>query len=169
MRDSEVVLSENPFLKGSRGEWYLVVQAGLFALLVFGPRTWKGLPAWSAPLTRIGVVGGGVLFAAGILLAAAGAISLGRNLTPLPQPKTDAALIVTGAYRLVRHPIYSGIALMALGWGLWLPGWLTIGYAILLFVFFDVKSRREERLLEAKFPEYAEYRKRVRKLVPFVY
>jgi protein-S-isoprenylcysteine O-methyltransferase Ste14 len=58
---------------------------------------------------------------------------------------------------------------MALGWGLWLPGWLTIGYAILLFVFFDVKSRREERLLEAKFPEYAEYRKRVRKLVPFVY
>jgi protein-S-isoprenylcysteine O-methyltransferase Ste14 len=48
-------------------------------------------------------------------------------------------------------------------------GWLTIVYAAALFVLFDVKSRREERWLVQKFPEYRDYQRRVRKLVPFVY
>jgi protein-S-isoprenylcysteine O-methyltransferase Ste14 len=164
-----VAVSDKPWWKGSRGEWYLIVQAGLFLLLAFGPRTWQGLPAWGPPYTWLGSLGGGVLFLVGILLAATGAVNLGRNLTPLPRPKEHATLIVTGAYRLVRHPIYSGITFIAIGWGLWLNSWLTIGYALLLFAFFDIKSRREERWLENKFPGYAAYRKRVRKLIPFVY
>lgn len=156
-------------LKGARGEWYLVIQAVLFWLLIFGPRTCQGVAVWGSPYTWFGSIGGGVLFLAGILLAATGAVNLGKNLTPLPDPKENAMLIVAGAYRVVRHPIYSGITCMAFGWGLWLHSWLTIGYALLLFAFFDVKSRREERLLEEKFPEYAAYRKRVHKLIPFVY
>jgi protein-S-isoprenylcysteine O-methyltransferase Ste14 len=162
-------VSHKPWWKGSRGAWYLVVQAGLFLLLVFGPRTWQGVPEWGTPYMRLGSIGGGVLFLAGVLLAAIGAVNLGRNLTPLPQPKENGTLIVTGAYRFVRHPIYSGITFMAFGWGLWLHSWLTIGYALLLFAFFDIKSRREERWLVEKFPEYAAYRSRVRKLIPFVY
>ena len=81
----------------------------------------------------------------------------------------NATLVVAGAYRLVRHPIYSGLAAMAFGWGMWVHGWLTLGYALILFVFFDCKSRREERWLREKFPEYAAYQRRVRKLIPFVY
>ena len=162
-------MSHNPFWKGSRGEWFLVVQAGLFLLLVFGPRTCRGMTVWEPQFTWIGSLGGGVLFLAGAVLAASGVISLGKNLTPLPLPKEHATLIVTGAYRFVRHPIYSGITFMAFGWGLWLHSWLTLGYALLLLIFFDIKSRVEERLLVEKFPEYSSYRKRVRKLVPFVY
>ena len=109
------------------------------------------------------------MFLAGILLAATGAVKLGKNLTPLPRPKENATLVVTGAYGLVRHPIYSGITFIAFGWGLWLHSWLTICYALLLFAFFDIKSRREERWLEEKFTGYAAYKKRVRKLIPFVY
>lgn len=157
------------FLKGARGEWYLVVQAGLFLLLAFGPRTSGWLPAWESPYTWIGALAGGALFLAGTLLTATGAINLGKNLTPLPDPKEHATLIVSGAFRFVRHPIYSGITFMAFGWGLWLNSWLTSGYALLLFAFFDIKSRREERLLEGRFPEYADYRKSVRKLIPFIY
>jgi protein-S-isoprenylcysteine O-methyltransferase Ste14 len=165
----EVAVSHTPWWKGSRGEWYLVVQAALFLLLAFGPRTWRGLPAWDSPYSWLGSLVGGVLFLAGALIAATGAVNLGKSFTPLPRPKENATLIVTGAYRFVRHPIYSGITFMAIGWGLWLHSWLTIGYALLLFAFFDIKSRREERWLEEKFPEYADYRKRVRKLIPFVY
>jgi len=105
----------------------------------------------------------------GGLLAVAGIFGLGANLTALPYPKDEATLVETGPYRLVRHPIYSGVILMAFGWALWVHGWLTIGYAIILFVFFDVKSRREEQWLKGKFPDYAAYQKRVRKLIPFVY
>lgn len=162
-------MSDRQWWKGSRGEWYLLVQAGLFLLLAFGPRNWEGLPAWGYPYGWLASLVGGVLFFAGIVLAATGAANLGKNLTPLPRPNEKGTLIVTGAFRLVRHPIYGGITLIAFGWGLWLHSWLTILYALLLFAFFDIKSRREEQWLVEKFPEYAAYRKRVRKLIPFVY
>jgi protein-S-isoprenylcysteine O-methyltransferase Ste14 len=47
--------------------------------------------------------------------------------------------------------------------------WLTILLALLLFVFFDIKSRREEKALSAKFSAYAAYQQRVRKLLPYLY
>lgn len=162
-------MSDKQLWKGPRGEWYLVVQGCLFLLLMFGPHDIDGAIVWSAPYAWIGTTGGGALFFAGVFLAAAGSIRLGRNLTPLPVPKKHATLVVTGVYRLVRHPIYSGIVLMAFGWGMWLDSWLTVAYALLLFLFFDIKSRHEERLLAEKFPEYAVYRKNVKKLIPYLY
>ena len=162
-------MSPAPLWKGPRGEWYLVVQAFLFTLLIFGPHSCCGMPAWGGSYGVMASWGGAILFGAGTLLAAVGVWNLGRNLTPLPCPKEHAQLIVSGAYRIVRHPIYSGILFMAFGWGLWLNSWLTVGYALLLFAFFDIKSRYEERLLVEKFKEYTSYRMRVRKLIPFIY
>ncbi len=162
-------MSQSPWWKGSRGEWYVVAQITLFALVMFGPRTWAGWPAWSFPYTWLGRMVGGALLLTGGLLALAGIFKLGVNLTPLPYPQDQAALIETGPYQLVRHPIYSGAILMALGWAGWVHGWLTIGYAIVLFVFFDIKVRREEQWLKDKFSGYVAYQKRVRKLIPFIY
>ena len=156
-------------LKAKRGEWYLVVQAGLFLLLAFGPRSNQMTGKWAFPYPWICSLGGRGMILIGILLAATGAVNLGKNLTPLPSPKANSVLIVAGAYRLVRHPIYSGVTFMAIGWGVWLQSWLTICYALFLFAFFDIKSRHEERLLADKFPEYSAYRRRVRKLIPFIY
>ncbi len=161
--------TKSPWWHGKCGEWYLLLQAGLFTLVAVGPRSWPGLPAWSKGWSLAGLICGGLLLLAGAMLAVAGAVDLGHNLTPLPRPKDDATLVVTGIYRLVRHPIYSGLTAMAFGWGLWVHGWLTLGYALLLFAFFDLKSRREERWLREKFPAYAAYQRRVRKLIPFVY
>lgn len=155
--------------RGSRGEWFVVVQAGLFLLVMLGPRDWSGFPAWIAPYSRLGSIGGGMLMVAGLVLALGRTFSLGKNLTPLPHPKSDATLVVNGAYRLVRHPIYSGIIFIISGWGLWLNSFLVIGYALIFFLFFDIKSRREEIWLAERFPEYAGYQKRVSKLIPFVY
>jgi protein-S-isoprenylcysteine O-methyltransferase Ste14 len=154
---------------GARGEWYLVIQACLFLLLIFGPSRCHWLPEWRSPYTWIGSLAGACLLVTGILLAVYGTFSLGSNLTPLPHPKDDSTLIVSGAYRLVRHPIYSGITFMAFGWSLWLNSWLTVGYTLLILGFFDLKSRFEERLLTQRFQEYAAYQKRVRKLLPFIY
>lgn len=161
-------MTRKPFWNGSRGEWYLVVQGVLFLLLAFAPFAFREA-AWDFPYSLSASLAGAGLFSAGSLVALAGVISLGKNLTPLPLPKENSVLIVTGAYRFVRHPIYSGLIFMAFGWGLWLHNWLAIVLALLLLIFFDIKSRFEERLLLDKFPEYAEYRKRVRKLLPFIY
>lgn len=163
------MISKTPWWKGPRGEWYVVGQALLFVLLVFGPRTGFGWPAWSDPYTWLGLIGGGILGVFGGLLALAGIFRLGVNLTPVPYPKEQAVLIETGPYRLVRHPIYSGAILMAFGWALWVQGWLTLVYAAMLLFFFDFKARREEQWLNEKFSAYAAYQKRVHKLIPFVY
>ena len=160
---------ETKWWRGKRGEWYVVIQAGLFVLVILGPRTLPGLPAWP-PAARLPVLlFGGALLLSGVLLALWGAVSLGSNLTPLPLPKDGARLVETGAYRLVRHPIYGGIILLAYGWSLLAQGYLTLCYATLVLIFLDLKSRREERWLVERYPGYHDYRKRVRKLIPYIY
>jgi protein-S-isoprenylcysteine O-methyltransferase Ste14 len=116
-----------------------------------------------------GTGGGLLLILAGVSLLGSGIFSLRKNLTPLPRPSEKTTLIETGPYRIVRHPMYGGGVLMALGWALLVHSFLTIGYALLLFIFAHFKSRREERWLVEKFPKYADYQKRVPKLIPFVY
>lgn len=161
--------TRHPWWKGRRGEWYVVLQGLLFALVVFGPRTGFGLPPWPQGLATAAAWAGGTLIVAGIAMALAAALHLGTNLTPLPYPRDGARLVVHGLYRLVRHPIYCGVLLTAFGWALFVQGWLTLAWAAVLFVFFDIKSRREEAWLVQRFPAYADYRRRVRKLLPFVY
>ncbi len=158
-----------PWWKGTHGEWYVVAQAVLGVLVIFGPRTCTGWTAWVHPYTQISSIAGGILCLVGGLLFVAGIRELGSNLTAVPFPKAQATLVESGPYRFVRHPMYSGAAIAALGWALLVQGWLTIGYAIILFLFFDVKSRREEQWLKEKFSGYETYRSRVRKLIPFIY
>ena len=161
--------SHIPWWKGARGEWYVVAQAVLAVLVVFGPRTLEGWAAWVHPYAEISAIAGVTLFLIGGLLFAAAIFKLGPNLTPVPFPKPEGTLVETGPYGFVRHPMYSGAVMIALGWALWVHGWLTIGYAIALFLLFDVKSRREEKWLVVKFSGYESYRRRVRKLIPYVY
>jgi protein-S-isoprenylcysteine O-methyltransferase Ste14 len=162
-------MEPKPWWTGSRGEWYVIVQFGLFALVAFGPKSLAGLRQWGEPWSGVSLAIGLVLGAAGAWLALAGLVNLGRNLTALPHPKDDATLVETGAYAVVRHPIYSGLLLGAFGWALVVSSPLTLLYATILLVFFDFKSRREERWLAKKFANYVDYQKRVRKLIPFIY
>lgn len=147
----------------------MVVQFILFGLIALAPFVLRPSAPWPTPWHTIGLAAGLVLMGAGLLLALAGVWSLGDNLTAVPHPKDDAHLVAHGAYRLVRHPIYSGIILGAFGWGLLMNSWFTLLLALLLFLFFDTKSRREEQWLAEKYSDYGQYRKRVRKLIPFVY
>lgn len=103
------------------------------------------------------------------MLAATGTFNLGRNLTPFIIPKTSSVLLDKGAYSIVRHPIYSGLLQLALGWGLLTHSWLAIGYTLLLLLVFTLKSRREEEILMKLFPGYKDYSRRVRRLIPFIY
>jgi protein-S-isoprenylcysteine O-methyltransferase Ste14 len=160
---------QNSWWQGKRGEWYLVIQAVLITLVIFGPLSFTALPSWPEAFKWPSAILGGALVLAGALLSFLGAFSLGRNLTPLPHPKDDSRLVENGAYSLVRHPIYGGIVFMAYGWSMLSRSWPTFAYATMLFLFLDLKSRREERWLREKFPGYLEYSKRVRKMIPFIY
>ena len=158
-----------PWWKGARGEWYVVAQAVLMLLVFVGPRTLPGEAEWSLPFASQRHAIGVILFVAGGVFFLAGLLRLGSALTPLPYPKEGAPLVQTGPFSLVRHPLYSGGLIAALGIALMVSGWLTLLYVAALFVLLDIKSRQEERWLAQKFPEYAAYQHRVRKLIPFLY
>ena len=129
-----------------------------------------GLPVWldhlaSGPQRWIGLA----LFVAGLALGGWSRHSLGRSFTPFPRPVEGGTQATHGPYGWVRHPIYSGIVLSSAGWALAWQSWIGAVLSMILLVFFDQKARREERWLGEAYPGYAEYKRRTKKLIPFVY
>ena len=151
----------------ARGGWWVVTQFPLLLLAYLIPG-WTGT-AITGSLASMLMYAGQALLIAGALLAFTGAVSLGRWLTPFPQPLPESQLRTTGAYALVRHPLYSGILLMAFGWSLYSNSVAGLAFDAMLFVFFDRKAVHEERWLAEKFSGYAAYRSRVKKLIPWIY
>lgn len=143
---------------GPRGEGWTVAQVALmFAIIVAGVAG----PAWPMDASSLRR-GAGILFAiGGVAMLAGGMVGLRHSLTPFPRPLEGARLQVSGVYRLVRHPIYGGLILVALGWSL-NSSPLTLVLTVSLAIVLEVKSRLEESMLALRFPEYGAYRHRVR-------
>ena len=153
--------------KGS-GIGFVVVQGFLLAVLFFGPNYLNTHASIAPPNALLLWLGYGT-FILGAVIALIAAFNLGKNLTPLPRPKENAELIQGGLYRFVRHPIYFGVIVLSLGWGLIQQSTLVWLYVLTIIIFFDIKSRKEEEWLQVKFTAYAGYKKRVRKLFPWIY
>jgi protein-S-isoprenylcysteine O-methyltransferase Ste14 len=153
--------------KGS-GIGFVVVQAVLLGILFFGSRHFNADTSITPPKDLLLWLGYGI-FTLGTAIALMAAFNLGKNLTPLPRPKENAELMQGGLYGFVRHPIYFGVIVLCLGWGLIQQSTLVWLYVVIIALFFDIKSRKEEQWLQAKFSAYANYQGRVRKLIPWVY
>jgi protein-S-isoprenylcysteine O-methyltransferase Ste14 len=158
--------------KAVRDPW-VSSQLGFMLLIAFGapllPR-YINLGAADFLLNRVDPVWirslGGVLLATGALLAAWGAKSLGRNLTPGTEPLAGADLVTGGAYAHARHPIYAGAVLLLSGYTLAWSNWtLALLAGLLALQFFTAKARREERWLTERFPGYPDYRRKVPRMV----
>ncbi len=79
-------------------------------------------------------------------------------------------LATGGPYALVRHPIYAGMNLLALGTAVWVPTLLTWVAVALMFIGSDLRCRTEERMLAQAFGEqYRAYCARTRRFVPGLY
>ena len=152
---------------GPRGEGWVLVQGILFVLIIAAGVRVGG--AWAREARTVTTVVAGLLMVAGALLAISGVVELRGSFTPLPRPRHGARLVETGAYRLVRHPVYGGIVMGALGWGLFTASPISIGLALVLLAFFRLKSAREEAWLADVYPGYEAYRSRTRRLIPFIY
>ena len=159
-----------PQVQAPRGSGigFVLVQAVLLGILFFGPTHFNPDASIEPPNDLLLWCGYGI-FILGTVIALIAAINLGKNLTPLPRPKENAELIQRGLYRFVRHPIYFGVIVLSLGWGLIQQSALVWLYVLIIAIFFDIKSRKEEQWLVERFSAYVGYQGRVRKLIPWVY
>ena len=106
---------------------------------------------------------------AGLAFTVWARITLGRNWSAEVTFKQDHELIESGPYALARHPIYTGLIVMALGTAI--NYGRAIGFALLLALCGGLwwKARQEEKIMSSHFPDaYADYKMRVRAVIPFV-
>jgi protein-S-isoprenylcysteine O-methyltransferase Ste14 len=108
---------------------------------------------------HVAVISGGILLSSGTGVALAGAIALGRNITPFPKPSEKAKLVRRGIFSLIRHPIYTGVMCASFGWALVWQSRPALLMALGLIPFLDAKARREEKWLREQFSDYGEYEK----------
>lgn len=99
----------------------------------------------------------------GFLIIIIAILQLNKNLTPLPTPKENGSLINTGLYKYVRHPIYSGIFLAAIGIAFYTGSYWQLAISFILLILFYFKSKYEESLLNEKYKEYEHYKKVTRR------
>lgn len=142
--------------------WLFVgVQLALLVAILLLPAgdAWS-TPSWLVTASRwLEWVGAAVLVG--------GLLGLGRSATPLPSPVPHGELRTGGLYRLVRHPVYSGVILLTVGAAI-PSGNVTVVLAVVaLTVWFMLKARWEEKRLAARYPGYAGYAAHTPRFVPF--
>lgn len=139
---------------------FVVVQFALIVAIVL-------LPAGEAwPLPRWLELVGRAMELAGVVLLVAALVSLNTSLTALPTPTPHSTLKTGGLYRVVRHPIYSALVLLAAGATVVARSWWVLAATVALAAWFSAKARWEERHLRARYPDYEAYAARVPRFVP---
>jgi protein-S-isoprenylcysteine O-methyltransferase Ste14 len=135
----------------------------LLSLLVFSSSS-------EAPIALLPALSGCLVALAGGGLLLRSRAELGAAWSLVPKAGQGADLVTTGPYRLVRHPIYLGLALLAMGQALAFANWPA--FLIVLCGIIPTlawRARVEEQLLSRTFGQrYEVYRERTRMIVPYL-
>jgi protein-S-isoprenylcysteine O-methyltransferase Ste14 len=112
-----------------------------------------------------------ILFASGWWIAY---LALKQNPFAAPvvkhQTEREQVVIDTGVYRIVRHPMYSGGALLMVGMPLWLESYAAALFAIVPVTALIIRILFEEEFLKRELKGYQDYIVKIRyRLIPFVW
>jgi protein-S-isoprenylcysteine O-methyltransferase len=114
---------------------------------------------------------GWVAMIAGIAIRLASLLTAGKSFNHFVQDrkKKGHVMVTWGVYRFARHPGYLGFYIFALGTQTMLHNPVAlIGFAVVLWRFFDDRITYEEKKLLKFFPAYSDYRKRTPTWIPFI-
>ena len=146
-----------------RARWGLLLQSIAYVLLWQG-HFWSRSPeAWQTALS--------VLFLAlAILLSWTSTRALGRHLRFDAALSPDHELVRSGAYRVLRHPIYASMFSLLLGIGFMVASPLLFLSAILVFLAgTEIRVHVEDKLLASRFGnEFQNYQHTVSAYIPLV-
>ena len=141
---------------------FVITYAKAFAIGVLG---YQLIPAGDVS----GAVGLGVCIS-GVAFAIWARRTLGDNWSGRVTLKKEHELIQSGPYRIVRHPIYTGFEIGLLGVAITIGQLKGLAGVSILFANHYFKTRMEEEIMYRTFPtQYADYARRVKRLIPFVF
>ncbi|MDL2235807.1 isoprenylcysteine carboxylmethyltransferase family protein [Christensenellaceae bacterium OttesenSCG-928-L17] len=132
------------------GLYYLVLLFRLFAL----------------PIHDISMIAGTLLVVSGTIINIVARAQLGNNWANHIKIYTDHKLITTGLYSICRHPLYSSLFLALFGGALAYSNWFAAILTASIFIpMMNYRAKQEEVLLSKEFPEYKNYKKKVRRFI----
>ncbi len=86
-----------------------------------------------------------------------------------PEILPGASLKTKGPYKLIRHPMYTSVLCLILLWVINDFSFIRAGIYLILITDLIIKINYEERLLSEKFENFSEYKRRTKKIVPYIY
>ena len=105
---------------------------------------------------------------AAVLLMIAARITFGRRSFHAAANPTAGGLVTNGPYAWLRHPIYAAVLYFVWSTALDHHTWQALAAAALVTVGGIIRMLTEETLLVQRYPEYADYRSRTARVVPFL-
>jgi protein-S-isoprenylcysteine O-methyltransferase Ste14 len=160
----------NPGKKEDRGNRWIFgpILVVTLALTVLPPYL-DGRDLWTTDEAVTPYVGL-VLLTLGGALRLGAVFVLGRRFTGLVAIQEGHRLQTDGLYRYIRHPSYTGMLLYMAGYVLVFRCWLGLILVAITLAILCARMNAEEAFLEGEFGEdYASYRRRTWRLVPWVY
>ena len=150
--------------RGVRPVGLLIIALGALVIRAVRPGGPTGLMVGSPVVRGIGAA----LVACGLGTAVWARVVLGRDWGMPMTEREQPHLVTSGPYRLIRHPIYSGIVLATIGTALAVSlGWLVP--AAVVAAYFGYSATVEERIMSEQFPDtYPEYQAHTKMLIPFL-
>jgi protein-S-isoprenylcysteine O-methyltransferase Ste14 len=139
---------------------FVVLQFGLLAAIVLYPS--YGFVSYPMIIAIVRPL----LFIGGIIVGIAGVVGLRRSLSIFPTPSKKTTLVASGIYKYIRHPMYTGLLIIALSFTVCRPSLLGFILFASFYIVLLAKSSYEERLLEASFTTYAEYKDKTGRFFP---
>ncbi len=147
----------------SRARWGIVLVAISYSML-WQTRFWeRPLEDWQMALSLL-------FFLLAPLLSWTAKRALGRQWRLDAGLNSDHELVMSGPYRILRHPIYTSMLCLLLGTGVMITPWWLLLLSVAVFVTgTEIRVRIEDRLLSSAFGErFRDYQRSVSSYVPFV-
>ncbi len=110
-----------------------------------------------------------ILFIASTIIGVIAIINMKiSNLNIMPELKDNHKLATNGIYKYIRHPMYTSVILLCLGFLLTEITTVNIIAMLVLIIDLFLKSRLEEKLLEQRFNSYKDYKNSTYRFLPFI-
>ena len=142
--------------------WSIVLMLPLITIF----SSWLTMADYKIPVPLSTI--GSVIFICSIWLLWRSHVDLAKNFSPWLYIRNNHALVTSGVYKRIRHPMYLSFWLWALGQALLIPNWIAGPFGLIAFYLIYVFriEREEQQLIDCFGDEYREYQRKTGRLFP---